>query len=190
MADIPKIDKVFYLQIGVQGENIARDIQLDVTDWAEKFPEASFHILFKRYNEVYPYPVVTSYEDGILTWTPSAADTAIEGIGYAEVRAINPDTGMVLKSRVIPTSVENSVSGSDGEVPDPFEEWANQVLAASDAAVQAEHIVLAAVAEIAAGNGIFDIRLEEDGHLYFYWTDSADYRFALENGRLMLYGND
>ena len=163
MADIPKIDKVFYLQIGVQGENIARDIQLDVTDWAEKFPEASFHILFKRYNEVYPYPVVTSYEDGILTWTPSAADTAIEGIGYAEVRAINPDTGMVLKSRVLPTSVENSVSGSDGEVPDPFEEWANQVLAASDAAVQAkEYVEEAADGAAAAYDGMI-AGIQEEG---------------------------
>lgn len=132
------IEKLYSIRLGVQGENIAQPVEIDMTSWAEAFPGATFHILFRRYNETTPYPVVSDYEAPILTWTPTATDTAVIGVGYTEVRAIDPETGLVKKSRIIPTSVENSVTGNDSEyIPEPMENWANKVLAARDDAIGA-----------------------------------------------------
>ena len=56
------IDKVQYLQIGVQGENIAMNIEFDMTAWAEQYPDATFHILFKPYNETEVSPQISTYD--------------------------------------------------------------------------------------------------------------------------------
>lgn len=149
---IKKIDNIYYLQIGVQGENLANAIQFDMSDWIAEHPSAHIHVLFKPYNSNVPAPVATQLDGNILTWRPSYTVTAVTGVGYTEVRAIDPDTGLVKKSRIIPTSVENSVSGTDGlEPPSPFDEWTNQVLAAADSAAAARAVSeAAAVAAIAS----------------------------------------
>ena len=130
---IKKVDNLYYIFVGVQGENMSRQIKMDVSDWMEKYPNATIYILFKPYNAQYATPVATTYEDGILTWTPSTADTSVPGTGYAEVRLMYATDEVVMKSRVLPAIVENSASGLDGaEVPSPFEEWTNQILAAAE----------------------------------------------------------
>lgn len=161
------VEKLYSIRLGVQGENIANPIEIDMTSWAEKFPEAAFHILFKRYNETVAYPVLSEYEDNILTWYPTLADTAVIGVGYAEIRAIDPDTGLVKKSRIVPTAVENSVSGNDSEyLPDPMEQWANKVLAAADSA----NAAAAFVAQTAAG-GELHFAINAEGHLILTYTE-------------------
>ena len=164
---IKKVDNLYYLQIGVQGENMANEVKMDVSEWVEKYPNGHLYILFKRYNDQYGYPVATTYEDGILTWTPSVADTSVPGVGYAEVRLMDAENDIVKKSRILPTVVENSVTGNEGgEVPSPFEEWTNQILAAAetittslDAAVDAADRAEAAVSAI---TGDYDIPVTID----------------------------
>ena len=132
------IDKIHSLTIGMQGENISRTVQMDMSAWVEEFPDASFHVLFRRYNDSEPSPMVSEYtlEDKILTWIVTLSATTIAGVGYTEVRAIDPETGLIRKSRIIPTSVENSVSGIDTEdPPEPYTDWVNSVLAAKDSAL-------------------------------------------------------
>lgn len=168
------IEKLYSIRLGVQGENIAQPVEIDMTSWAEAFPDAAFHILFKRNNETTPYPVLSEYEAPVLTWTPTATDTAVIGVGYAEVRAIDPDTGLVKKSRIVPTSVENSVSGNDSEyIPEPMEGWANKVLVACDKTVAAA----AYVAAISAG-GELGFEIDENGDLIMTYTNAE----AEENG--------
>ena len=123
------IDKVYSLNIGVQGENIARAIELDMTEWVEAYPDASFHVLFKPYNESEAVPMVSTLENNILTWIPTLSATAVSGVGYTEIRALDPDTGLIRKSRIIPTSVEYSLSGVEQDPPEPYEDWVNSVLA-------------------------------------------------------------
>jgi hypothetical protein len=147
--DVIAIDKLQYLQIGVQGENAANSAPIDMTAWVNEYPDARFHLLFKPYNSTSPLPMVTTYdgETHILTWTPTLSATAVSGVGYTEVRALDVDTGMLKKSRIIPTSVENSVTGVEGgTVPLPYEDWVNLVLAYKDAAEDAQ-----AAAETAQG---------------------------------------
>jgi len=132
-----KIENLNSLAIGVQGENLATPIEIDVTSWVDAFPAGSLHILFKPYNQTIPLPMVTSYdsETKILSWTPTFGATAVVGVGYSEVRMLDSTTGMVKKSRIVPTVVDNSVSGIEENPPAPYQEWVNSVL---QAAVDAE----------------------------------------------------
>lgn len=135
-----KIDDLQYLKIGVQGENNATKIGIDVSSWvdelAEDYPNLHFHLLFKPYGQSTALPMVTSYNSvtKILTWEIDLNSTYIQGVGYTETRALNfPDDGLLKKSRVIPTLVETSVSGVEGgSVPAPYEDWVNLVLATKD----------------------------------------------------------
>lgn len=138
------IEKVYSIRLAVQGENATTPIEIDMTTWAEEFPNASFYILFKPYNTTDVVPVITEYEDHILRWVPTIVNTAIAGVGYTEVRAIDSDTGLIKKSRIIPTSVENSVSGYDGiEPPSPATDWVNAVLESKNAAENAANTAIA-----------------------------------------------
>ena len=133
--DTVLINKLQYLQIGVRGENAANSIPIDMTPWVEEFPNAGFHLLFKPYNALSPIPMVTEYdaETHILTWTATLSATITAGVGYTEIRALDGDLGLLKKSRIVPTSVENSVTGVEGgTVPLPYEDWVNLVLAYKD----------------------------------------------------------
>lgn len=125
------VDKLQYLQIGVQGENEALQIQIDMTEWKKVLPpNVSYHVIFKPYNEQYPVPMVSEYDGTILTWIVTLSATQNVGVGYTEIRAINPG-GIVKKTKIIPTSVEHSVSGVEAaDPPASYQGWVNQVLAA------------------------------------------------------------
>jgi len=166
-----QIDKVYSLNIGVQGENIARAIELDMTAWVEAYPDATFHVLFKPYNESEALPMVSSFEDNILTWTPTLSATAVSGVGYTEIRAIDPDTGLIRKSRIIPTSVENSVSGTEADPPAPYQDWVNRILKAGVDAVSGA----AAVAAVAQGEAVA-FEINEGGHLVIAYTEGGEQR--------------
>lgn len=132
-----KIDKIASLRIGQRGENLATDIKMDVSDWITVHPDANYYCLFKRPDEVQVQPVLSSLEEDVLTWTVRAWECAVIGVGYLEVRAVNPDTGLVAKSRVIPCAIEDSVIDDEGPVP-PEMSWVGEVLAAKDTAVAAK----------------------------------------------------
>lgn len=125
------VEKLQYLQIGVQGENDALQIQIDMTEWKKTLPpNVSYHVLFKPYNEAYPVPMVSEYDGTILTWIVTLSATQNVGVGYTEIRAINPG-GLIKKTKIIPTSVEHSVSGVEAsDPPASYQGWVNQVLAA------------------------------------------------------------
>ena len=169
---IKKIENIYYLQIGVQGENIANAIQFDMSTWIAEYPSAHIHVLFKPYNSNVPSPVLSQLDENILTWRPSYTATAVTGVGYTEVRAIDPDTGLVKKSRIIPTSVENSVSGTDGEdPPSPFEEWVNQVLAAADV-IEDDYTQI--ISNVEQAGGLMSFSVDNNGDLWLWYYGSDD----------------
>lgn len=138
--DVVKIENLQYLQIGVQGETGTLNVQVDMTSWVEeledRYPNLCFHLLFKPYGETTALPMNTTYDADthILTWEITLGATFAVGQGYTEIRALNhPTTGLLKKSRIIPTMVESSVSGVEGgTVPSPYEDWVNQVLETKD----------------------------------------------------------
>ena len=171
-----QIDKIQYLQIGVQGENVATDIEIDMSTWAEKYPNAVFHILFKPYNAIAPSPMESTYEEGVLTWTVGVGATAVVGVGYTEIRAQDAETGLIKKTRIIPTSVDNSVSGVETTPPASYQEWVTAVL---NAGTDAKNSAAAAMAYSQGKQIKFEIGDDEDpdgmaGHLLFYFKDEDD----------------
>ncbi|HFI2424486.1 TPA: hypothetical protein ACGPRU_004242 [Bacillus paranthracis] len=123
------ITKAVTVSIGRRGEHHYRNIEFDVSSLLEeKYPSASLNTIFKRPDGI-AYPVVTSYADGVLTWSPSATDTSIVGVGRLEIRVTYGE--VVGKSIQILTIVEDALVDGIVEPPEPpAQEWLNQVLSA------------------------------------------------------------
>ena len=163
-----KIDDLQFLQIGVQGENKARKFQFDMTSWVEELEADhvsgyTFGLVFKPYNSNNKYPLETTYDatTKVLTWQVGNNATQTPGVGYTEIRAQESTSGLVKKTRIVPTSVEESLSGNETTPPSPETEWVTNVLnaktaaeAAQDAAEDAQEAAETArdAAQAAAGN--------------------------------------
>lgn len=127
-------EKLSSIDLGRQGENLARTVEIDVSTYLEKWPGAEISLLVKRKNDANPYIADTHIEDGILYWPITAAETEMAGDGKIELRVI---CGNVLaKSATGNIRVVASMTGIEGEVPEPAQSWVNQVLDANRAAAQ------------------------------------------------------
>lgn len=144
MAYDIKNTKVIYL--GRQGENLARTIEIDVSSMLMKWPDATISLLVQRNQEDTFYLAPVVIENGILKWTITNADTEIAGIGKIEVRAIQDDA--IMKSATMKICVENSLGGTETDIPDPVQTWVDTIVAASEQAKQSAEGALAS--ELAA----------------------------------------
>lgn len=117
------------VNIGRRGEHHFRNIEFDVSSLlGDDYPSASLQAIYKRPDGT-AYPVVTSYADGVLTWSPSATDTIDAGVGQLEIRIVFGD--VVGKSVKVLTIVEEALVDGIVTPPEPpAQEWLNQVLAA------------------------------------------------------------
>jgi len=129
MIDVSKANTVF---IGRRGEHHFRNIEFDVSSLiAGVHSGESLHAIYKR-PDGETYPVVTSYSNGVLTWSPSASDTDVAGVGKLEIRVV--DGEVVGKSARVLTVVEDALADGSTAPPDPpAQEWLNKVLAALSA---------------------------------------------------------
>jgi len=126
MIDLTKAATVF---IGRRGEHHFRKIEFDVSSLlGDEYSSASLSAIYKRPDGI-AYPVVTSYSNGVLTWSPNSADTELAGVGRLEIRGVQGD--VVGKSVRILTIVEEALADGIVEPPEPpAQEWLNQVLSA------------------------------------------------------------
>jgi hypothetical protein len=129
MIDLTKAATVF---IGRRGEHDFRKLEFDVSSLlGGEYSGAALHAIYKRPDGV-AYPVVINYADGVLTWSPSATDTANVGVGRLEIRVTEGD--VVGKSARILTIVEEALADGSTTPPEPpAQEWLNQVLSALSA---------------------------------------------------------
>ena len=129
MIDVSKANTIF---IGRRGEHHFRNIEFDVSSLiAGVHSGESLHAIYKR-PDGETYPVVTPYSNGVLTWSPSAADTDVAGVGKLEIRVM--DGEVVGKSARVLTVVEDALADGSISPPDPpAQEWLNKVLAALSA---------------------------------------------------------
>ena len=94
----------------------------------DDYPGAALQAIYKRPDGT-AYPVVTNYADSVLTWSPSATDTKIVGVGQLEIRVTHGD--VVGKSVKVLTIVEEALVDGIVTPPEPpAQEWLNQVLSA------------------------------------------------------------
>lgn len=126
MIDLTKASTV---HIGRRGEHHFRNIEFDVASLlGDDYPGAALSAIYKRPDGT-AYPVVTNYADSVLTWSPSATDTEIVGVGQLEIRVVFGD--VVGKSVKVLTIVEEALVDEIVTPPEPpAQEWLNQVLSA------------------------------------------------------------
>lgn len=103
------VTKGGYILLGRCGENLARTVEIDVSEYLKEYPGAVVTLLHRRHGESGIYPVAAQLRDGCLVWQPTSADTAIVGDGEAEVRVtVN---GVLAKSKILSTMVDKSLTG-------------------------------------------------------------------------------
>lgn len=166
--------------MGKQGENAAVQIVFDLTGWAKIYGSGTAVLLHQRSGDDEPYPVATTIEDGVLTWTVSNVDTVNTGKGVAELQYIVEDT--LAKSVTYRTYVAASISSST-DVPDAYDTWLDSLTAlaaktqisADEAAASADEAEAYAnlASEGAAAKGYFYVE-GVDGSLYFVHTSNVE----------------
>ena len=156
-----KINDVSRLYLGCQGENLAKTIQIDMSDWLVEYPSGVVSIWHKRNGDDTPEPTgaTMNRDTGILSWSPTSTDTYVSGEGMAEVRLT--ESNIIKKSRKIITGVSKSVTGADGE--DLGSGWQDYIDAV-------ERSVSMAI--LKDGHIKFTID-EETGHLIFSYTNEV-----------------
>lgn len=130
MLEIGKLPK---LPLGMQGENKSRTLQINMKDWIEDWPDATISLTVRRPGENMFYAANTFVEGGVLNWTLTRSDVEIAGEGEAQIVLLGPDD-VELRSRVVKTTIGESLRGTLGELPPPEDNWVTDVLAAGEGA--------------------------------------------------------
>lgn len=131
-----EIGKLPSLDLGYQGENKVRTIDIDMTAWLEEYPGSKVALMVKRPDEDVYYPA-GRMEGNVLLWVIDRADRQYAGRGEAQVILKGADD-IELRTRVVKTKISPSLSGTEVEAPPPHATWVGDVL---DAAAQAEAAV-------------------------------------------------
>ena len=119
------------LIIGYTGELNARHPAIDISRYRQKWPDAYPAIQVKRPGEDQIYFANTTMVGDTLIWNVSAADAEIAGEGSCQLVFVNPDGTVVGKTPIITTLIDESMTGYEGEIPDPAKGWVTEVLAAA-----------------------------------------------------------
>lgn len=124
---IYNVEKAGYILLGRCGESHARiTVEIDISDYIEKWPDGVVTLWHRRHGEGMIYPVAAELQGGHLIWVPSKADTARDGEGEAEVRVTLGDT--TVKSKILHTVVEKSLTGQEVDTPEASKDWVDKVL--------------------------------------------------------------
>lgn len=106
--------------IGRQGENYVTQLIFDFTEWYNLLGEGILSLTLLRPKETIPYPIELTINDTFATWNISAMDTALTGVGKAQLVYIIDN--QIKKSTIYTIRVLASLD--DGtEVPDPYDSW-------------------------------------------------------------------
>lgn len=116
------------IRLGRCGENLARTVEIDVSEYLKEYPGAVLTLLHRRHGESGIYPVAAELRDGCLVWQVTSADTAIVGYGEAEVRVTVG--GVLAKSKILSTVVDKSLTGQETDAPEPGMDWVDKITTA------------------------------------------------------------
>lgn len=119
------------VNLGNQGENRAKALEFDLSDWASAYGSGTVQVLMQRPGEEAPYISEADFADGILTWPITNLETAIAGEGRLQI--MYRVDGAVVKTLTIQTRVEPSL-GETTDPPDPWAGWVDRVVEAAEAA--------------------------------------------------------
>jgi hypothetical protein len=121
-------EKLTSIDLGRQGENLARTVEIDVSSMLAQWPDAVITLLVKRKHDAEPYIADTTVKDGVLFWPITTVETADAGDGKLEIRATCGE--VIAKSATGTFRVTASLTGSGTEPPASEQGWVDKVIAA------------------------------------------------------------
>ena len=113
------------LYLGHQGENLARELEFDLSEWMSEYGEGTAQLLHQRPGEDSLYPAKVEMTGDKLLWRLTNADTAISGFGFCELQYLIND--VVVKSKIYKTRTVPSLDGDMTETPAPERGWMKDV---------------------------------------------------------------
>ena len=135
-----EIGRLTRLDLGYEGENRARVIEIDVSEWLNKWPGAHIGILVQRPGEEEYYPAAAAPDGDLVRWTVTRADTEIPGQGLAQIKLLTDDDEE-LRSKVVRTEIRESLPGTMMDEPEaPAEEIVNETIRAASRAQAAADV--------------------------------------------------
>lgn len=162
------------LPLGKQGENMAKQIQFDISRWIGTFGPGTVQLLHQRSGDEAPYPVSVEQDGNLAVWTVTNADTAVAGTGRAELQYYVGDA--LAKSETWMTKVLAALGPAGETPPEAQQSWVDQVLKAGAAAVDAvERVETAAVHQPIVG---------DNGN---WWTWDLDAGSYVDTGKAASY---
>ena len=123
------------ISLGICGENNARQIAFDISDWLDTYGPGTAYLVARRSGDVAPYPAVVEQDGSSVTWTLTSADTGKSGHGQAEL--VYTIGGTIVKSRVWDTYTAEAITDNTETPPEAASGWVEQVLAAGAQAEKA-----------------------------------------------------
>lgn len=161
-------EKVIY--IGQRGENEATQVVFPKAYFAG-FEGGTYELLAQRQGDANPYPVAITEDADNVYWTVSDTDCGVEGTGQCELRLT--DGEYIVKSLLYVTLTGEAL-GTEGPLPEPYEDWADDLYATIDEKVgaaqqavtdaHAEYLLAKAQAEAAAGSASDAQRYAQTAH--------------------------
>ena len=103
------------IALGQQGENEARTVQFDISNWISEFGNGEVKVLLQRFIDANPYAVHISQSDNIISWIVTNTDTAIAG--YSKVQLTYTNNMTIIKSAIYTGVVLKSL-GQEVQPPD------------------------------------------------------------------------
>lgn len=98
--------------LGYQGENEYKRVAFDISDWIRTEGAGGDVILFfRRPGEAVPYPCEIEIDGNTVLWTVTAAETALPGVGEAELQYRIGNT--VVKSKTICFLIKKSLTDAE-----------------------------------------------------------------------------
>lgn len=173
------------VELGRQGEHLARTVQIDVSCLQRAFPEAAFALVYRLPRETALYIAETELIGPLLTWTVPAQATQKAGTGRLEVRAMVGE--VVAKSVTAKTRVEESLTGAGETPPESAGDWVGKVLdaaeraeAAADRAEQAGESALPPMTPADAGS-VLAVNAGGTGYTFLAIASDAETDEALQD---------
>ena len=124
--------------VGYRAEQHSRNPRIEISEVLADLPNGTPQLLCMRPGETTAYLATITMDGSTLVWNINGYDTEKRGVGAIQVLLTESGSDIpILMSQPIPTYIDVSIYAEDAEVPDPWESWLSQILAAASRAESA-----------------------------------------------------